>query len=341
MSGAASVPPPITDRGVEVTHKIDFLTCTTEKPLLDTVATLSKYLGADFVHQPFGYNGYQQHYVGVNGVQISFTPGRLDVCVNIPGQACTLLGTLNLVAITEELNAKATRLDFAFDHCKFTPRQLDKAWLKRNVNTRVRRLGDSYGYQRNGAFHETVYMGAASSESRLVCYNKRGYTRLEMRLRKKRAAKAWAMFCADPESIGKVSTGIVAAHADFVKRSETDSNISRAPRLRWWAKFIKDAEKIHLSDPEPEQTVERTVKHVNNQAAMFATYLEIKERQGVSREAALDALLTRGERRMRGRHRALVAMVPVQPETLIEPEPIQRSLFTVGEPVRQFHSGAR
>ena len=249
VSGAASVPPPSTDRGVEVTHKIDFLTCTTQKPLLDTVATLSDFMNADFEHKPYGFNGYQQHYAGMNGVMISFTPGRADISVSIPGTACTQLGTLNLIGITDELEAMPTRVDFAYDHCNFTPKTFDRAWEKGNVNTRVRRSGDSYLYMKNGEGNETVYMGAASSESRLVCYNKRGYTRLEMRLKKERAAKFWAMVCAAPQDLGELGAGVIAAHVDFVKRSKTDSNVSRAPRLRWWAKFLKDAEKIRLSDP--------------------------------------------------------------------------------------------
>ncbi len=286
-------------------------------------------MNADFEHKPYGFNGYQQHYAGMNGVMVSFTPGRADISVSIPGTACTQLGTLNLIGITDELEAMPTRVDFAYDHCNFTPKTFDRAWEKGNVNTRVRRSGDSYLYMKNGEGNETVYMGAASSESRLVCYNKRGYTRLEMRLKKERAAKFWAMVCAAPQDLGELGAGVIAAHVDFVKRSKTDSNVSRAPRLRWWAKFLKDAEKIRLSDPEPEPTVERAKKFVNNAAGMIETVFQIAEQRGVDEQTLLNTLRTRGKRLMRDRHRSILAMAPTHHRAPVKPELVQVQLFRI------------
>ncbi len=304
-------PPPPTDRGVEVTVKTDFLTCTTRKTPDDISAVICKYTGAGLQELSYGFNGYHRQLVGLNGLRVGFTPGRDDASVNIPGEACTQLGTYNLVGLVDELAATPTRVDVAFDHCPFTPRMLDRAWRDGNVNTRVRREGDSYVSMCNADGNTTLYMGSKSSDTRLVAYDRRGHTRLELRLRRDRAAFFWAKLVAQgPESLPSLGLGVITAHADFVQRARADSNPSRAPRLRWWAKFALDVAKVRLTQPDLEPTVERAERHIQRQAAMLETYLQIREKKGVPRGKSLEKLLDVGVERMRDRHLALVAMVP-------------------------------
>ena len=259
---------------------------------------------------PFGFSGYLEQLVGVAGLRIGFTPGRDDICVSIPGNACTLLGDRKVFQIVEALDGKPSRVDVAYDHCGFTPQMLDRAWSRGDVNTRVRRSGDSYLFMQNADGNQTLYMGSKASETRLCCYDKRGFTRMELRLRKGRAGKFWKLLqTRGVDALPQLGLGVLTAHADFVKRSSSgDSNQTRARRLRWWAQFVQDAEKVRLSEPDPAPSLSRLERHIVKQAPSLVTFLEVKRVRGECPRRALDELLEVGSYRINDRHRLLMMM---------------------------------
>lgn len=305
----ASPPPPSTDRGVEFTCKIDHWTCTTRKTLADIERVFDTF-GVQFKELPYGFNSYHRQLVGPDGLRVGFTPDREDISINISGTACSSLGVDRIFSLTQELRARPSRVDVAFDGCPFTPMTLEKAWRKGNINSSIKRTGDSRQLIQNADGNTTLYMGSKSSDTRLVCYNMRGPTRLELRLRKERALGFFLKVLERGiDHLPETALGVITAAADFVRRADsTDMNASRAPRLRWWTRFVKDVSKLRLdAKPNPLPSIERTERHVRNQAAMLVTYLEIRENQGANPDRTLSELLQHGAAGLGNKHFALIA----------------------------------
>lgn len=306
---SAADPHPFTDRGVEITCKIDFLTCTTRESL-DDIERVFDTFGITFKELPYGFNTYRRQLVGPDGLRVGFTPGRDDISVNVPGTACTALGNDALISLTQQLRARPSRLDVAFDGCPFKPMTLENSWRKGNINSSIKRSGDSRILQQNADGNTTLYMGSKTSETRLVCYDMRGPTRLELRLRKSRALAFFLeLLNQGADQLPTLALGVITSTVDFVKRAgSTDTNATRAPRLRWWSRFVKDVSKIRLNArPDPAPSIERTERHVRKNAAMIVTYLEIQEARGRDQQTALAELLNHGSMGLSDRHLARIA----------------------------------
>lgn len=120
----------------------------------------------------------------VEGVTVYCTPyaaGQLHLHLEIKGKGCEAIGSERIGRLDTFLSEvgirwQVTRCDFAFDHCAFTPDDLYRCWISGKTQTRIR----SYDYKRNNE-GTTFYCGNKQS-FQLCCYDKRGFTRAEIRV---------------------------------------------------------------------------------------------------------------------------------------------------------------
>lgn len=118
---------------------------------------------------------------------LPYSPGAEHWHLEFKGKACAAVGTERigrLAALCEGMGlvVRASRVDVAFDHCEFRPRDLRRCFVSGKTQTRIRR--HSFISSNDG---ETFYCG--SNESfRLCCYDKRGFTRAEFRVFGSKAA---------------------------------------------------------------------------------------------------------------------------------------------------------
>lgn len=100
--------------------------------------------------------------------------------LELKGTACSVIGEESIGRLGDALaaidvRARASRVDIACDHVGFTPNDLHARWKGNHVRTRFRK----YDYRTN-AEGDTFYVGSKDS-IQLCCYNKRGFTRAEIR----------------------------------------------------------------------------------------------------------------------------------------------------------------
>lgn len=318
--GEGQAHPPYTNRGDVLTNEVesrpDYLTGTTWGIDLETVkSTLSSMLGAaEFVDMPYGGNFYQIQSRTAYGAKIYYTPGREDILVWIPGKACEYLGFHNIFLLITLLNMKVSRFDYCFNHVDISPMMLREAWESNRVSTRVKR--NSCTYLKDGDGYESFYIGNAKySEKTLVCYNKRGYNRLEFRLRGETAERVMQSLLEAPTASEQINIvlGVMTAFVDFVDRNET--NVSRSSRLDWWAALVNDVSKIRYAVEKKVQMAHEVVEHfLASQLPTFAAVCEIMHRWGGGHpwDIAKD-YFTAGQRRWKPKHKALVALAGSSP----------------------------
>lgn len=102
------------------------------------------------------------------------------------GSSCELVpqGTLVvLMRMAVECGGHVTRLDLAFDHMPFTPREFWVAF-KSGEGVTCRAVRDKCHFDETiGAKDETAYIGKRASERMLRVYDRRGYTRCELEVK--------------------------------------------------------------------------------------------------------------------------------------------------------------
>ena len=119
--------------------------------------------------------------------------------IEIPGTACEALNWDYFKAFYEYLEGnfperyKFKRLDFAFDHLKFTPNDVELAFKNEQIRSLAKRdtltiHETPYAEKDNGEKGtKTVQFGSRQSERMIRIYDKRGFTRLEIETKDKRA----------------------------------------------------------------------------------------------------------------------------------------------------------
>ncbi len=149
-----------------------------------------------------GGRGFDQIWFGLLGFKVYASPRRGDVEYfefEIPGQACeqtywgVLQGMDDLLRNNYPDLYHYTRLDFAFDGLPFTPEQVEEAiasgkvrsLAKRDTLTLTRKLFEKQDNGETGTSWATF--GSRFSERMIRVYNRRGFTRLELELKGKRA----------------------------------------------------------------------------------------------------------------------------------------------------------
>lgn len=311
--------PPNTNRGVRLTSGIDFLVGTCRGSTVQHVKdTLSGFFdGAEYVDRDSGGNFYRCRAEGMYGSKVYWTEGRDDICVWLPGRACAHLGYVNLLCLTTLLGLALSRFDWKLDHCPFSVERVRDAWRHGQANSKVPR--DSWTYLEN-AQGKTFYIGAKASDRRLVCYDMRGFTRLELRTKGEKAQVVLeALYGAETEEdANRVMMGFITGYVDFVERTGLDSNATRdtGPRLGWWESFVGAVEKIRFAARTSAVDIADRLRGVvvDRGAATFAAYVEVLYGWGWSYEEAIRHIWRMGRGRMKSRHWALVAQCGPKPD---------------------------
>lgn len=119
----------------------------------------------------------------IEGVTVYTTPyaaGQSYLHLEIKGKGCEAIGhkrveRLDAYLTEEGVRWQVSRMDVAFDHGAFTPNDLYRCFLSGRTQTRIK----SYDYLSNNEGN-TFYCGNKQS-FQLCCYDKRGFTRAEIR----------------------------------------------------------------------------------------------------------------------------------------------------------------
>jgi len=197
--------------------------------------------------------------------RVLWSPGREEVAVNLPGEACEMLGTAGVLALVRELGLKLTRFDVAWDTDILTPAMARAAHVSGDAVTFAR----AWDWRENSE-GSTFYLGKRGSDNdvRLLrVYDRRGPTRVELELHGKRAQMLWAVL--DGAALEDWSAGCLAYLVDFVdfRDRAADPNVGRCPRLEWWEDFTNGAGRLALPLPRKAPTLESTQTWVEGQVA--------------------------------------------------------------------------
>lgn len=149
-----------------------------------------------------GGRGFDEIWFSLLGFKAYVTPSRGTkeyFHFEIPGQACELIPNALLQGLDDVLRHNFpkryhyTRLDLAFDEVPFTPQEVEAA-IKDDLVTCVAKRRtlevqqSPFDAKPNGDIGTyTVYLGSRQSERMIRVYDKRGFTRLELELKGKRA----------------------------------------------------------------------------------------------------------------------------------------------------------
>jgi hypothetical protein len=175
--------------------------------------------------------------------------------IECSGECCERLGPeaiqrLLAICVEREIFFKVTRVDAAFDHCPFTP-----IWFADQIEAgRLRSRGERktlsvirkpFGDEDDPAGN-TAYFGVRGSNHFICCYDKRGFTRLELRLGKTHAAMVGYRMCKVPVADWKMFFAEeLRCFIDLVDR-EPGENVTRASDklLPLWAELLAGIERI-------------------------------------------------------------------------------------------------
>ena len=242
------------------------------------------------------------------GAFLAWTPGRDDLAVSLTGTACELLGVAGVLALARRLAGlvpdaaafRVTRLDVAWDTELFGVADVVAAYSSGNCVTRSR----THKFDSNNA-GSTFYIGKRGEKNaRLVrFYDKRGPTRVELELHDERAtALAAVLLSADADAISGLCLGSLVDFVDF-RHTDADSNVTRCPRVSWWAAFVGTAQVLPLPVSAPLPTLDRVRAWVEDStsSALAVIFDAMGETRG---RVWLSGLLDRGRERRSTRHAA-------------------------------------
>jgi hypothetical protein len=279
--------------------------------VLDVVAEVT---GDSVEVMPRGARGYAARYrIGVVTVLAEGQGPEAEAMgchLEVTGEGCEVLGLAKLAELYQRLELRATRIDPVVDGAKFKPATMWRAWRLGNLSSAVKipararedRQWRSGDWQSN-AEGDTVYLGSTQAHRRLRCYDRRGFTRVELQARHEAAAAIAADLLGADLEVGWAARvlGHIRAFVEF--RKGEDTNVSRRPLASWWARFVRDAERseVRLTGVVVD-TFERAAAWVESQVApILAVYRRVLGRE------ALEELLRQGHRRWTPRHFRLAA----------------------------------
>jgi hypothetical protein len=228
----------------------------------------------------------------------------------LPGQACELLGVVDLVAAAVGCELTPTRLDVAWDVPRevVTPAQVRDAFLVGDVVSRIHRAevegrpGEIAGWSehRNGEGH-TVYLGSRSSGRMLRVYDRRGPTRVELEVKGDRAALLWGWLLEHAEA--DWSAAAMSHLRDFVDfRVQDSTEQCRRTLLPWWAGIVAGADRKALPISRKPVSLDGLGRWARHSLAAVLAVLEATEGPGY-----LVDLTLHGRSRWTRRHRGLLA----------------------------------
>ena len=270
----------------------------------DVCDALSReYDGLAFESVPGQLLGYECMRVGPGRSKVCYSPGRVDVLVILPGEACEMLGMEKLAALDADLEVRWSRTDYAWDLAGFTPRDVESWWHAGQMVTRAHR--DSWD-QHNNPDGYTFNIGSRASSRYLRCYDRRGNTRVELECKGGRAALFWLRLReTHPNQWSRLALGFLR---DFVDFRDTAAAVKPAdcPLLAAWAAFVGDAERLGVPMPRKPFTLDRARSWVHHQvAATFAMVADsTADPVGFMRD-----VYRLGVENRRPRHRGMLAAV--------------------------------
>ena len=217
------------------------------------------------IDQKHGGRSFKAIHESVAGIQVYSNPTSVHleqetyVSMSIPGSACDVLNPYFLFEfmkhIDEKYRVNVTRLDIAFDHAPFSPKEFSEALDADKVRTYAKResitnISSPYQPQEDGEIIgcDTVQVGARQSERILRVYNKRGFTRVELEAKKKRAdGIAKEVMLKDPIYWGELFMGHLRDFIDLVEDKDTGMLVD------FWAEFVQAIPRADLKVTDPRQ----------------------------------------------------------------------------------------
>jgi DNA relaxase NicK len=232
----------------------------------------------------------------------------------IPGSACDCITWERFYALYDLLESNYknmfsfTRLDYAFDHVPFEPYQVKEAVLNKDLRSLAKRetlqIHESPLEKREGegVGTSTVSLGSRTSERMIRVYDKRGFTRLEIEFKDKRADLVAKQLLALPEE--RLWFTVAQAHLlDYVD-FKTD----------WWDAFVVANKRAGATISNPtEVSMGKLVTWIDKQVGpALSVAIDVLP------EGVMKSIVNRGRRRRGDRYRLLLA--DAQPTTHFDGE---------------------
>jgi hypothetical protein len=218
-----------------------------------------------------GGRGFHEIWYSLLGFKVYVHPsqGEMDYFhFEIPGQACELIHWQSLQALDDLLRHNYperyhyTRLDCAFDDVPFTPAEVEAAITSGHVRSLAKRESmrvykSPFEPRENGDLGTyTVDFGSRKSERMMRVYDRRGFTRLELELKDRRAdlvAKE-ILGSSDICDWGPIAIGHLRDFVSF--------------QTEWWDEFVQDVGRAWATVTTPREISEaRTTAWLRRQVS--------------------------------------------------------------------------
>lgn len=299
---------------------------------------LEKRLGrGEWEENGFGGLNYNESITVLDTGRVFWHTKRKDMGIHIrlPATALseadfTATGLLNWVG---QLEGKATRIDIAFDDTQglLDVDQMYDYLLAEDVVTRWQKMLRINGVKLAGGKKtgDTVTIGSRTSNSFLRIYDKQlereskeksgsetgHWVRVELELKGQKAGTFVQMMAKTAtgeieERPEELCASLLLGLVDFKERGTADTNKSRWLTVSWWLDFVGGVEKLKLSLPKKEKTMEQArewiEKTVSPTLAMIV--LSSEDDNGESGyEFVMNSIHT-GQFRLKARHKSMMAV---------------------------------
>jgi DNA relaxase NicK len=293
----------------EVTYQIHWLAFTVHAEREEAFNLYSILYESNFGKlQDLGHGGrnFKEIYHNILELKVYLSPSNSSMdsywSYEIPGGACECINTDCFLALGSYLESnykdryKFTRIDFAFDHLGFEPKDVEIAIKADQVRSLAKRdslkiFSSPFALRDNGVMGtDTVSFGSNSSERMITVYNKRGYTRLEFQAKDLRATVVAKHLLLEPD-ISDWS-GIGLSHLRDFCDFKTD----------WWEKFVNGSHRAYETISRPREiSVSKLARWLDKQVSPALSVAIDVFPQGV-----MDSIVKHGRKRRGSRYDLLL-----------------------------------
>jgi len=209
-----------------------------------------------------GGRGFDEIWYSLLGFKVYVNPSQGEkqyFHFEMPGQACELIPWGTFQGLEDVLRNNFadhyhySRLDFAFDEMPFTPQEVEEAITAGKVRSLAKRKSldirqSPFEAKDNGEIGTyTVYFGSRQSERMIRVYNRRGFTRLEFEMKRKRADLVAKQIFRESDSSEAFS--IVLSHVrDYVNFD-----------AEWWEEFVTGIGRAWATVTTPREITEESI----------------------------------------------------------------------------------
>lgn len=257
-----------------------------------------------------GGRGFKEIYHNALEFKVYMSPRSSSVesywHIEIPGRACECIGNEYFLALGDYLESnykgryEYKRVDFAFDHVGFDPKDVEDAIRSNQVRTLAKRetlvINSSPFVLRDdgtpGTY--TVSLGSNQSERMITVYNKRGYTRLEFQTRDLRANVVGRKLLLESDTSNWSRIGLSHLR-DFIDFEPA-----------WWGEFVNGSQRAHETISRPRDISGSKLFHWIDRQVSPALSVAID----ILPEDVMKSILARGRRR-RGSRYDLLLQTPI------------------------------